>query len=86
MKVTIEPAARNNGGLTVSISDPSDDIDCEHAVNMVLGALVVWGFSPLNVFEDRDTIKALEVEIKDLRLEIENLSGNRTPKKQKGVK
>ena len=81
MKVTIEPTACNNGYLTVSISDPSDDIDCEDAVDMALDALVAWGYSPLNVFAERDTVKELEAEIKKLRLEIENLSGYRTPKK-----
>ena len=84
MKVTIEPTAPDNGYLTVSISDPSDDIDCEDAVDMALDALVAWGYSPINVFGDRNTVKELEEEIAKLRLEIENLSGNRTNKK--GVK
>lgn len=81
MKVTIEPTTPDNGYLTVIISDPSDDIACEEAVDMALDALVAWGYSPLHVFGDRDTVKELEEVITKLRLEIENLSGNRTPKK-----
>ena len=84
MKVTLEPSDPTNGVnsyLTVSISDPSDDLACDEAVDIVLNALVAWGYSPLHVFEDRDTVKELEEEITKLRLEIENLSGNRTWKK-----
>ena len=81
MKVTIEPTKQTDSYLTITISDPSDDIACEEAVEMALDALVAWGYSPLHVFEDRDTVKELEEEITKLRLEIENLSGNRTWKK-----
>ena len=85
MKVTIEPSAPNNGYLTVSISGPSDDIDCEDALEMVLNALVAWGYNYDSVFEEREVIKGLEEQIKELQGELDNElnrpSGNRTKTK-----
>ena len=84
MKITIEPTEQHDEypNATVTISYPSDDVDCEDAVDMVLKALVAWGFSYAVVFEDRETITQLEARIKEL--ETQNV---RLPdKKTKGLK
>ena len=72
MKVTIEPTEQHDEypNSTVTISYPTDDIECEDAVNMVLNALVAWGYDYKNVFEDRETIVELEARIKDLEAEL----------------
>ena len=68
MKVTIEPTEQHNEypNSTVMISYPNDDVDCNDAIDMVLNALVAWGFSYSLVFEEREAIVKLHARIKEL--------------------
>ena len=69
MKVTIEPTEQHDDEYpysTVTISYPTDDVDCNDAVDMVLNALVAWGFSHSLVFEEREAIIGLQARIKEL--------------------
>ena len=91
MKVTIEPTEQHNEypNSTVTISYPTDDISCEDVVNMVLNALVAWGYDYENVFEERETIVELDARIVELGTrikELEELNVRLPDKKRKGVK
>ena len=84
MKITIEPSEmhREYPSATVTISYPNDDVDCDDALDMVLNALVAWGFDYKSVFEEREAIIGLQARIKEL----EELNVRLPDKKRKGVK
>ena len=74
MKVTIEPTEQHHEyqNPTITISYPNDAVDCEEAVDMVLNALVAWGYSYQLVFEEREVIKSLEERVKELQHQLDN--------------
>ena len=51
MKVTIEPTIQPAAYTTVILSEPSDDLNAEAALEMVKRALVAWGFHWDLIFE-----------------------------------